>query len=417
MAYGAIRKNGIIVKRCGNRTAFWMPDADHLLSILAGKQPREGVCQYLLSEGLRRFGADAGFILENSLDGMMLRAEASQGLADDLAGVVELPISLGVLGEALRTLEPIQLTDLKASTVGSLKRLGRRERDVLRRLHQAFRSALIIPLVHEGEVFGLLVFCYRQEQPEPHQARQMSAARFGRVAGSAMANLAARGRSEEGAAARERASLARDLHDTVAQRLFSASVMAGVLPELWEADPEEARRRTAELFRVTREAQAEMRTLLVSLRPATLAEAGLGSMLRRLGQSVAERSGVSVEVTVEERREVPPEVQVAIYRVAQEALNNVVKHAGASRVWLVFHCLEGQAHLSVSDNGGGFDPCAVPAGHLGLGIMQERAGAVGGRMEVVSRPGFGTTVSMVWKAKQGRWRHEPAGADSGRDRG
>jgi signal transduction histidine kinase len=203
----------------------------------------------------------------------------------------------------------------------------------------------------------------------------------------------------------ERQRLARELHDAVTQTLFSSSLIADVLPRLWQRDPLEAQRRLDELRELTRGALAEMRTLLYELRPTALTEVPLGDLLRPLVDAMIGHAHLPIVLTVEGQSTsaaLPSDVQVALYRIAQEALNNVVKHARASRadVALIYRA-EG-VELSVRDDGQGFDTSQHPPGHLGLGIMADRANEVGAKVGVVSQPGQGTTVVVTWSAS-GRW--------------
>ena len=197
----------------------------------------------------------------------------------------------------------------------------------------------------------------------------------------------------------ERSRLARDLHDAVTQTLFSASLIADVLPRIWERNQDEGRRRLEELRQLTRGALAEMRTLLLELRPAALAEAELGDLLRQLAESVTGRARVAVEVQETGACDLPPGVKVALYRIAQEALNNVARHAGASQARVTFACgPQEPVSLRIRDDGRGFDPASVPPEHLGLGIMQERAAAIGARLTIESEVGGGTEVAVEWGA-------------------
>jgi two-component system nitrate/nitrite sensor histidine kinase NarX len=139
-----------------------------------------------------------------------------------------------------------------------------------------------------------------------------------------------------------------------------------------------------------------MRTLLRELRPAALIEARLGDVLRQLGEAAMGRARLPVEVQTEGEATLPPDVQVSFYRIAQEALNNSIKHAAASHVTIELLIAPTQVTLRVCDDGRGFDPAAIPAGHLGLGIMRERAAAVGGTLRVESTPGAGTCVMVEW---------------------
>jgi PAS domain S-box-containing protein len=209
------------------------------------------------------------------------------------------------------------------------------------------------------------------------------------------AEEALRRQSQEAAVAAERNRLARDLHDAVTQTLFSASLIAEVLPRIWERSPTEGRRRLEELRQLTRGALAEMRTLLLELRPTALVEAKLGDLLRQLGEATTGRARVPVTVEVDGQRLLPPEVQVALYRIAQEALNNVAKHARASHVTVRLSCQERQVSLCIVDDGVGFDESAITR-HLGMGIMRERAETIGAQLGVSGAPGKGASVAVCW---------------------
>ena len=139
------------------------------------------------------------------------------------------------------------------------------------------------------------------------------------------------GSLNELAASKERQRLARDLHDAVSQTLFSVSIIAEVLPRIYEKDAEQGKAKLEELRQLTRGALAEMRMLLLELRPATLADTSLPDLLRQLSAAVIGRARIQIDVRLEASEEAPPEVAVALYRIAQEALNNVAKHSGAKR--------------------------------------------------------------------------------------
>lgn len=207
---------------------------------------------------------------------------------------------------------------------------------------------------------------------------------------------------KEKAATAERQRLARDLHDAVTQTLFSASLVAAALPKVWAKDPVEGQRCLEELRQLTRGALAEMRMLLVELRPTALTEVGLVDLLRQLTEAASGRAGFPVLYHVEGRCTLPPDVQVALYRVTQEALNNVLKHSGANEASVSLECMADSALLSISDNGAGFDPDSVSPKHLGLRIMQERAAGAGAAVSVISSEGHGTKVTVAWPDASGR---------------
>ena len=198
------------------------------------------------------------------------------------------------------------------------------------------------------------------------------------------------------AALQERQRLAQNLHDAVNQSLFSAGLIADVLPRLWDRDQDQARRSLVDLRRLTRAAQAEMRALLAELRPSALTDTDLGDLLHLLGNALSGRINIPVTVTVAHEVILPAEAQVAFYRVCQEALNNVAKHAKASRVEIDLKQNETTVELRIRDDGKGFIPEQTAPGHYGLSMMRERATAVGALLTFTSQPGHGTELSMHW---------------------
>ena len=194
----------------------------------------------------------------------------------------------------------------------------------------------------------------------------------------------------------ERNRIARDLHDSVTQTLFSTAAIADALPDVWDRHPEEARRGLADLRRLTKGVLAEMRTLLLELRPAAILEKNLGELLDQLADASVARTRVNVttEITLEDP--FPDEVQIALYRVAQEMLNNVVKHSKASHAKIALRKAENRVVLAISDNGQGFDAQRLQSGGLGLVIMRERVASIGARLRIDSSPKHGTVVEVTW---------------------
>jgi PAS domain S-box-containing protein len=196
----------------------------------------------------------------------------------------------------------------------------------------------------------------------------------------------------------ERQRLARNLHDAINQSLFSAGLIAEVLPRLWEREPEEARRSLEDLRRLTRGALAEMRSLLVELRPSALTDTDLGDLLRLLGNAFTGRTNIPVAVKVTGEGILPAEVQVVLYRICQEALNNIAKHAKASQVKIEVLHEPGTFELYIRDDGRGFDTAEqMPPSHYGLSMMRERAETVGAQLTVTSQPGHGTELVIRWR--------------------
>lgn len=203
-------------------------------------------------------------------------------------------------------------------------------------------------------------------------------------------------RAAEEAVTADRTRLARDLHDAVTQTLFSASLTAEVLPDLWKMDVDEAQKSTEELRQLTRGALAEMRTLLLELRPAALTQTSLSELIKQLCEAFIGRSRLPITLNIEGDCKLPPEVQIAVYRIAQESLNNVFKYARASQVNVSLFLLQNGLRFEICDNGIGFDMSTSKPTSLGMRIMHERAEAIGADFHISSTLGSGTCVEVIW---------------------
>jgi two-component system nitrate/nitrite sensor histidine kinase NarX len=287
---------------------------------------------------------------------------------------------------------------------------------VQKRLIGNARSWLGVPLVIKDRVIGVLRLGH--EKPGHFSAHHAAlAAAFGSHAAVAMENARLYRQAGALAALEERQRLARDLHDAVSQTLFSASLTADVLPTLYDRDPAHGKELLRELQELNRGAMAEMRMLLLELRPAALLEVDLATLLRHLGEGAAARARLKATVTGQGPGRLPSDVQVALFRIAQEAINNVIKHAQATSVTigLAIPPLPGETgdrrraggeakgvEMSIVDDGRGFDPAQAQPHQLGMGIMAERAAAIGADLTIESAPGKGTSVTVVWTKQDGK---------------
>ncbi|MFF5131218.1 GAF domain-containing sensor histidine kinase [Streptomyces syringium] len=203
-------------------------------------------------------------------------------------------------------------------------------------------------------------------------------------------------RSRELTIAGERARLAHELHDAVAQKLFSLRLTAQAATALVDRDPARAKGELQQVAQLAAEAADELRAAVVELRPAGLDEDGLIATLRTQVKVLDRAHAAHVTFAVHGVRALPAAQEEAMLRVAQEALHNALRHSGAERVEVVVSRVGPVVALRVTDDGQGFDPSAVRrAGrHLGLVSMRDRASGVGGRLTVTSEPGKGTTIEM-----------------------
>ncbi|MCI0394669.1 MAG: GAF domain-containing sensor histidine kinase [Chloroflexi bacterium] len=288
---------------------------------------------------------------------------------------------------------------------------------------QSRRPALaMIPLVARGQRIGLVVLSYpavRRWQSEDLRPYQATAAQLATAIDSRRQQSVLHERSQQLAVLEERQRLARELHDSVTQLIFSITLIAQSIAPAWRRNPAEAERRVGRLLELSQSALAEMRALLAELRPSTLPQVTAPTpgllRLQQEGLAVAlchyatEIAGDNLEISVDTASypaagatgRPPLAHEEALYRIAQEALNNVVKHARAGRVQITLRLENGVVRLMVSDNGRGFaspagESQALPTrpGGLGLKTMRERAEALGGQFQLTSAPGGGTVVEV-----------------------
>ena len=204
-----------------------------------------------------------------------------------------------------------------------------------------------------------------------------------------------RDQAVELAASQERAHLARELHDSVTQALFSMGLTLRTLEILMDTDPDAVPAKLVELRELQKDALAEMRTLIFELRPSSLESDGLVQALRTHATAVQRRTGLTIVVDAEPIERLPLAAEEALYRIGQEALHNVVKHANASNAKLRIATDGNRVLLSVSDDGVGFEPDKVPRLHFGLIGMRQRVDLVGGELRVESRAGGGTLIEAM----------------------
>ena len=197
------------------------------------------------------------------------------------------------------------------------------------------------------------------------------------------------------AAGEERAHLARELHDSVTQALFSMTLVTRSVEMLLEKDPTGARAQLSQLRDLQRDALAEMRALIFELRPGNLEQDGLVRALKTHASALQGRLGLPIVVESDLADRLPLPAEEVVYRIAQEALHNVVKHAAAHQVRVDVRAEGAGVRLRVEDDGKGFDPARVPDGHLGLAGMRARAERVGAAFSVDSAPGKGTIIEVA----------------------
>jgi signal transduction histidine kinase len=195
----------------------------------------------------------------------------------------------------------------------------------------------------------------------------------------------------------ERNRLARELHDSVTQTLFTASVLAEATPHIMEKDASLGRQNLSKLSRLIRGALAEMRSMLIELRMGDMYHQTLEQLLTTLVDGARARSQAVISLSLmREIPELPEKVTTAFYRITREGLINATVHSGAAHIQVSLFEEGEQLVLRVEDDGCGFDRQAVPAGHLGLNIMGERAQEIGASLQIDTEPGRGTVIHIAW---------------------
>ncbi|HKP52941.1 MAG TPA: PAS domain S-box protein [Chloroflexia bacterium] len=315
----------------------------------------------------------------------------------------------GPLGERMRRGEAIVVADIHSdepmakmlhnSIETALSTLDPEGAELLRATIATEHSMLFAPILVKGKVVGGLTL--RHNEPDYYTERHAELAKaIGNQAAIAVENSRLLAQTHDKARLEERQRLARELHDSVTQALFSTNLIARSLEMLLQREgthSPDVMDKITDLRQLTHGALAEMRALIFELRPGALEEEGLMEALRKHAAGIQGRQELQVDVTGIGEGTLPrlkPAAEEALYRIAQEALHNVVKHARATRVAVSIGAMDGFVTMQVSDNGIGFNVQEVPAGHMGLGTMGQRARALHAEYLVTSRPGEGTSVTV-----------------------
>jgi signal transduction histidine kinase len=261
------------------------------------------------------------------------------------------------------------------------------------------QSNVIAPIRSNGKILGFLSL----DSAIPGHFTQLHAERlqsFADQAAIAIQNARLLDRAKRAAVLAERSRLANELHDTISQTLWSVSLITERLPAIWEINQQEARASLLTLHQLAQHALQEMRGLLLELRPASLADERLGDLIRQLAGIVGSRAGLHISVQVKDQDILPPQVHFVLYRVVQEALNNIAKHALAHHIQVDFNSSSGFVELTIQDDGRGYDPDKIGPGHLGLSIMKDRIEGIGGTIEIITGPGKGTLIKIHWTSQE-----------------
>ncbi len=404
-----------------------------LIAVVNSQQTIDEILGYLVEQAraLLQSDASAVFLPVHGRESEVLGIRAASGLPEGHPYLL-MPVGTSSTGLAFSRRKPVILTNLQAALPPVDKKIealvleecdshievvglpsyleqpetpdGSSTTFGMRMFAAIYGALLTVPMAATDQTYGSL--CLYYHDPREFSLDDISLARaFAGQAALALENARLREQVGQTAVLEERQRLARELHDAVTQTLFSASLISEVIPDLWETNPDDARRRLVQLRKLTRSALAEMRLLLLELRPAALTDIALADLLRQLVEATTgtTHAEITLDIRGDGRLRIAPDAQIGLYRIAQEALNNIAKHAQARNVEIMLDCKRnGEIDLHIRDDGHGFDPASIPAGHLGVGIMHERATAIGARLKVESTPGGGTLVKLRWRNREER---------------
>ncbi len=298
-----------------------------------------------------------------------------------------LPRQHGMLGVLLREGSPLRLADIKADP----------RFEYFPRAHPVLADFLGVPIKDGQDVLGILFLANKHVPGGFTERDQELLSLFAAHAAIALTNARLYERSRELSVIEERARLARDLHDAVSQKLFGIRVKARAAAILVPRDPVRAAAELQSVAELGVEAYAELRAVIDGLLPPDLSAHDLPESIRRYAEVAGRAHGRKVRFTAGELPCLGREVDAVVYRVAQEALHNALRHSGADEVRVGLRRGPGQVILEVADDGPGFvvDGLAARSNGLGLASMRDRAASVGGTLTVRSAPGAGATVRLA----------------------
>jgi len=310
------------------------------------------------------------------------------GMSDDLvAKLGPLPRTHGMLGAMLSDPRPFRTDDITKDP---------RFRGWWPDAHPLMRSFLGVPIVAKGDIIGAFYLTEKQGAREFDENDERLISVLAAHAAIAIENARLFEASRELSVIEERNRLARELHDSMTQNLFSLALTAEAASELVHADPARAEAEIDRIRALARDTQAELRSLIFELRPPQLEADGLVATIGKDLEVFGRAHGLKAGLRVQGTPELDSTVEVELYRIVQEALNNALRHAQADTVEVDVDARDGLVTIIVRDDGVGFDPGAraIRERRLGLTSMRERAERLGGTFRVESSPGAGTTVSV-----------------------
>ncbi len=369
-----------------------------ILAVLNSDRPFAEILDHIVAQAARLLGANAGLVFHLDPDQNEACTEATYDLLPELVAIGCHRFDEAGGRTAILKRRPVGLVDLSHS-LGAEQAADPDLSDQDRRWHalisENYRSYLGLPVIIKDKLYGGLGLYYRERREFTEEDYRLGMS-IGHQTALAIENAQLRAQSEQAAAITERNRLARELHDSVTQSLYSVTLYAEAAARLLVGGKaQEAAEHLRDLRDTAQEALREMRLLIFELRPLVLEKSGLAGAIQTRLDAVEVRGGIAATLTTVGEENLSATVQQELYHIVHEALNNTLKHARATSVTIRLEFGDVETTLEVCDDGSGFAPeTAQQSGGLGLKGMRERADRIGGTITILSQLGHGTLIRV-----------------------
>src|SRR4051794_36955617 len=370
-----------------DRSSIALAAMGEAVRAIAGERSMEPVLQGIVNASRELAGARYAALGIPDGDGAFAQFITSGMSRAEVAAMGPLPRTHGLLGAMLNADRPYRTHDIRKDP---------RFRGWWPSAHPQMASFLGVPIRSPDGVLGALYLTEKESAAEFGEDDERLIEMLAAHASIAIENARLYERGRELSFVEERTRLARDLHDSVVQKLFGVALVAQSAATLLERDPSGARDQVEKVQELAQDAIGELRSLIFQLRPAAVESEGLAAALEKHVQVLRRVHEQRIDLRTEGEPRIRPEVDPEVFRIAQEALHNGLKHAAAEQLDIRLQERAAELLLTVRDNGVGFEPEAAAhrSRRLGLTSMEERARSLGGSLAIDSEPGAGTTISL-----------------------
>ena len=356
---------------------------------ISGELSLDTVLRRVVDEARTLVGARYGAVSVVDKEGRIEQFVTSGISAEERAAIGPPPVGHGVLGVVLREGAHLRLHDVSKHP----RSAGFPPN------HPMMKTLLAVPIECKGPFLGNIYLSEKTDRSDFSDSDEQTLGRFAVQAGIAIDNAYLHAQAADLAVAQERLRIAHEMHDGLAQVLgYVNTKVQAADAYLRRGETDDARTQLRELAGAAREAYTDVREGIVGLRTLPGSERNLGDVLREYLDQWNAQSGIRADLSIDNELRLRPAIELQLVRIVQEALANVRKHARAQRATVDLRRLNGHLQLTITDDGVGFNPSAKSRGEFprfGLSTMRERAEGIGGKLEIDSTPGQGTTVRFA----------------------